>query len=276
MRLPANMYIVKIAAILLALVAPPIVFAQPAGDHNASPSVIEVQRIGDNGYRMILTSYRSTTVGAGQAELMPRAAALCAPLSAQFGKYAFDLKEPVVRTSTERAVLVLRQEIQCGATPSVERSQGAHTSTAPRMATPEQVRRVEQQTRLYFDATDQGRYTDAYGFMGKGMKQGMSFAAWKQKSEAFNAGAGPVQQRTISKITWYFNPPQVAQGLYAAVDYTSKFAEIDLHCGFLAWHEQPDGKFVLVREEVNYVDKQTRQKLSSEEVEKIRQQFGCK
>jgi hypothetical protein len=144
------------------------------------------------------------------------------------------------------------------------------------MATPKQVRRVEQQTRLYFQAKDHGRYTVAYDLMAASLKQGMSFDAWKGKAEAFNSNAGAVEQRNISKITWYHNPPQVEPGLYAAVDFTSKFAEVDIHCGFLAWREQPDGKFVLVREEENYLDKQTQQKLRPDDVEKVRQQFKCK
>ena len=71
------------------------------------------------------------------------------------------------------------------------------------MATPEQVRRVEQQTRLYFDAKDHGRYAGAYDLMAASLKQGISFETWKGKAEAFNAKAGAVEQRTISKITWY-------------------------------------------------------------------------
>jgi hypothetical protein len=143
------------------------------------------------------------------------------------------------------------------------------------MATPDQVRRVEQQTRLYFDAKDRGRYTEAYNLMAASLKQGISFETWKQQAATFNAKAGAVERRTISKITWYHNPPQVEPGLYAAVDFTSKFAEVDLHCGFLAWREQLDGEFVMVREEVNYLDNQTQQKLKPGDLEKIRQQFKC-
>lgn len=83
------------------------------------------------------------------------------------------------------------------------------------------------------------------------MKQSITFATWKSKAVDFNARAGAVGQRAIVKITWYRNPPQVEPGLYAAVDFSSRFAQVDLHCGFLAWREQLDGKFLLVREEEN-------------------------
>lgn len=213
---------------------------------------------------------------AGQEELMPKAAELCGPLSAQFGRYSFDMTEPVAGRKERPTVLVLRQDIECGVVASREPSPGAQSSAAPRMATPEQVRRVEQQTRFYFEAKDQGRYTGAYGLMAASLKRGISFETWKGKLEAFNAKAGAVEQRTISKITWYHNPPQVEPGFYAATDFTSKFAEVDLHCGFLAWREQPDGEFVLVREEENFQDKQTQQKLNPDDLEKVRKQFKCK
>jgi hypothetical protein len=270
------MHIVKNVLMLAAAIAPQAVFAQPGKTHGPAPSAIEVHRNGDNAYQIVLKSYRSSTVPAGQAELMSKAAELCAPKSAQFGKYAFDLAEPLAGREDRPTVLVLRQEITCGAAPSAQPSPAVQTGAAPRVATPEQVRRVEQQTRLYFEAKDQGRYAGAYDLMAASLKQGMSFGAWKGKAEAFNASAGAVERRTISGITWYHNPPHVEPGLYAAVDFTSKFAEVDLHCGFLAWREQPDGKFVLVREEENYLDKQTRQKLKPGDFEKVRQQFRCK
>lgn len=207
---------------------------------------------------------------------MPKAAELCAPRSAAFGRYSFDTKDPLAAQADQQTVLVLRQDIDCDAVPSAQPSPGTQSGAAPRMATPEQVRRVEQQTRLYFEAKDQGRYTSAYDLMAASLKQSISFENWKSKTEVFNAKAGAVEQRTIAKITWYYNPPQVAPGLYAAVDFTSKFAEVDLHCGFLAWREQPDGKFVLVREEENYLDKQTQQKLKPGDFEKVKAQFRCK
>jgi hypothetical protein len=270
------MHIVKISLILAAAIVPQVVLAQVSGDNAARRSAIDVQRSGENGYRMTLKSYRSSTVAAGQAELLPKATELCAPRSAQFGRYSFDMAEPVAGGKNKPVVLVLRQEIECGTASSVAPSGGTQIHMAPRMATPEQVHSVEQQTRLYFDAKDRGRYAEAYDLMAASLKQSLSFATWKGNAEAFNARAGAARQRTISKITWYHNPPQVEPGLYAAVDFRSTFAEVDLHCGFLAWREQPDGKFVLVREEENYLDRQTQQKLTPNEFEKVQQQFRCK
>jgi hypothetical protein len=209
------MSIAKIALILMATIVPQAILAQISENHPAGPSEIDVQRTTDHGFRLILKSYRSSTVPAGQVELAPKAAELCAPQRASFGKYAFDMTEPVAGRKDKAIVLVLRQDIECGVAPSAGPSPGAQSLAAPQMATPDQVHRVEQQTRLYFDAKDQGRYTDAYNMMAASLKQGMSFETWTQKATTFNAKAGAVERRAISKITWYHNPPQVEPGLYA-------------------------------------------------------------
>jgi hypothetical protein len=84
------------------------------------------------------------------------------------------------------------------------------------------------------------------------------------------------QRRDIKKITWYKNPPQAAPGTYAAVDFSSQFTNANIHCGYLVWFEQGDGSFVMVREEVNFIDKATEQKLKPDELERARAKFGCK
>jgi len=269
------MRIAKIALILLITIVPQAVLAKISENHAAEPSEINALRSSDNGFRLILKSHRSSTVSAGQEELMAKAAELCAPRRASFGKYAFELAEPVGGLKAKPMVLMLRQDIECGVGPS-EGLLPAQTVPAPRMATQDQVQRVEQQTRLYFEAKDQGRYAGAYDMMAASLKKGITFETWKEQATVFNAKAGAVEQRIISKITWYHNPPQVEPGFYAAVDFSSKFAEVDLHCGFLAWREQLDGTFLLVREEENYLDKQTQQKLEPSDLEKIRQQFKCR
>ncbi|MPQ55260.1 DUF4019 domain-containing protein [Duganella sp. FT27W] len=270
------MHILKIGLILATAAAPLTGFAQVLDNAMAKVSEVNVQRSGDNEYQLTLKSYRSSNVTAGQEELMPKAAQLCAPRSASFGRYSFNMTEQIAGAKDKPGMLVLRQDIECGAAASAAPPAAAQAGTAPGAATEEQVRRVEEQSRLYFDARDQGEYTLAYEVLAASAKHATSFEAWKGIKQAFNAKAGAAQQRTISKITWYRNPPQVEPGLYAAVDFTSKFAEIDIHCGFLAWREQSDGQFVLVREEENYIDKQTQQRLKPDDIEKVRQQFRCK
>ena len=144
------------------------------------------------------------------------------------------------------------------------------------LANAEQIKRVERQATQYFAARDQGRYQQAYDMMAASQKATASFAQFKARGEAFNAQAGAVQNRTIKKITWYRDPPQVTPGLYAAVDFTGEFANLALHCGFVAWHLQPDGSFHLVREEENLIDRATAQRMQPGNLNQARAQFGCK
>ena len=106
-------------------------------------------------------------------------------------------------------------------------------------------------------------------------QQTVPFDSWSSREEEFNSKAGPVKKRTIKKITWYKDPPRAAPGIYAAVDFASEFANIDIHCGFIAWQMQEDGSFRVIREEVNFIDKAMQQKLKAGELDRIRAQFGA-
>lgn len=153
---------------------------------------------------------------------------------------------------------------------------GARKNSPGYAASAQQIARVEQATRLYFAARDQRRYTDAYAMMTASQKATVPLGSWSRQVEAFNNDAGPVRERVIKKITWYQNPPNTAPGLYAAVDFVSHFRNLAFHCGFVAWVEQPDGAFLLVREEENRLDKATAQSMKSDDIEKARAQFRCR
>ena len=238
-------------------------------------SDITVQRLADDAFRLVLTSHTSKSAEAGQLELMPKAQQLCGARSANFGKYTFNLQESIRDGARDKGHLVLTQMIQCGdAAPVAPAS--AHQSKAPYTASAEQIKRVEQMTRDYFGAKDQGRYKDAYALFAPSQKQAVATDTWQAGVEAFNARAGAVRERAIRKITWYQDPPQAAPGLYAAVDFDSQFANMAVHCGFVAWQQQKDGSFLLVREEENSLDKATAQKLKPAELEKVRAQLGCR
>ena len=77
------------------------------------------------------------------------------------------------------------------------------------------------------------------------------------------------------KTTGYNNAGLSADsGIFAAVEYVSMFDNIGLHCGYVAW-KQKRGKYQLVREEENYVDKATLAMLSASDIEKLKKQFTC-
>jgi hypothetical protein len=133
---------------------------------------------------------------------------------------------------------------------------------------------IARLTRTYFAARDAGNADDAYTFLSSRQKQYVPFETFKTMLDEFNAKAGPVQARRLRKITWYRDTPQ-GRGLYVAVDYSSEFTNLALHCGYLVWQVQTDGTFLLTREEANVIDRATMEKLKPEVVQQIHVQFRC-
>lgn len=134
---------------------------------------------------------------------------------------------------------------------------------------------IERQTYAYFAARDGQKYQEAYALFSPLLKQTLPFEHWKSMSEKFNAQAGAVLSRKVKKITWYKDPPSAEPGVYAAADYVSQFAHIKIHCGYLVWHQQNDGSFLLMHEEENYIGTALQQKLKPAELKKARAELGC-
>ncbi len=134
---------------------------------------------------------------------------------------------------------------------------------------------IEVVTKAYFTVRDSNKAEAAYAFLSERQKQYVPFPTYSRMLEEFNAKAGEVQDRTLRKLTWYKDTPQAGPGLYVAVDFSSKFSGLALHCGYIVWHEQSDGSFLQVREEVNLIDNATMAKLKPEQLESVRKQFRC-
>jgi Protein of unknown function (DUF4019) len=138
-----------------------------------------------------------------------------------------------------------------------------------------QLHAIETVTRSYFALRDSGKAEQAYALLSPRQKQYLTQANFTQLLEGFNSTAGAPQGRILRKVTWYRDTPQSGPGLYVAVDFSSKFENLALHCGYVVWHEQPDGSFLQVREEMNVIDNATMAKLKPEQLESIRAQFRC-
>ncbi len=138
-----------------------------------------------------------------------------------------------------------------------------------------QAARLVRQTYAYFAAKDERRFEDAYSHFAMSQKQTVPFDGWKAQLEAFYHEAGVVQARMIQKITWYKDPPNTQPGIYAAVDFTSQFPNLTLHCGYVAWRQKMDGSFELVREEANSIAKSVAAKMTPESMQRARHQFRC-
>lgn len=132
------------------------------------------------------------------------------------------------------------------------------------------------QTRAYFDAKDGGQYDRAYALIAPSMRSYLTRDLYASESARFNAEAGRAEERRVMRLTWYRDPPDApAPGLYVAADYRSRFPNIYLHCGYLMWHREPDGRFRLVREEQSFIDKGMAARTPPEQLQGLERQFGC-
>lgn len=143
-------------------------------------------------------------------------------------------------------------------------------------ASAQQIERVTKHAKRYFAAKEGKRYQEAYALMSPTQKKIISFDQFQSDSARFNRTAGDGTGRVIKKITWYRNPPGAPAGIYAAVDYEGSFANLLIHCGYVAWMEQADGAFLLVREEENSGDTATLSKVKPENLPSIRAQLHCR
>lgn len=139
----------------------------------------------------------------------------------------------------------------------------------------QQIAAVETITRAYFAARDANRASEAYAFLSPKQKQGIPSTVFTKILDDFNEKAGPASARRLRAVTWYKDTQQTGAGLFVAVDYSSDYENLALHCGYIVWQEQPDGAFLQLREEVNIIEKAMMEKLRPEDLERVRAQFRC-
>ena len=141
--------------------------------------------------------------------------------------------------------------------------------------TPFQKITVELSSLNYFNLRDSGRIDEAYDQYSPLLKAGLPLENYRSEVQKFNTEAGKVQQRQVTAITWYNNMPKLGSGLKVAVDYSSRFPNLSLNCGYLVWQEQADKSFLILREETNTISNDAMAKLKPGELERLRSQFNC-
>jgi hypothetical protein len=141
--------------------------------------------------------------------------------------------------------------------------------------TAEQRELVVRDVLAYLAAKDSQRFADAYAQFTPLQKSTVPFGRWEADMRVVYGQAGAAEGRTLKKVTWYKNPANAPPGIYAAVDFSSQFAELSLHCGFVAMQQQLDGSFGVAREEENSIPRREMSKLSPEALQRIRAQYRC-
>ena len=237
---------------------------------------IAVRRLGDTEYELTFKASEPLEVAAAQARLRPAAQKLCGEGRVTFGRYNFARQEAADPVASKASGgLLLRQQIRCE-TAASEKAAVASAAVKRPSTLEEEQRQVEALTYQYLKAKDSGDLAKAYGFFADSMKATAPQESWSGAEKKFSALSGPVTSRRIRKVTRYDNPPSAPRpGVYIAADLVSQFENLDVHCGYLIWHGQPDGSFQVIREEANYVDKATQQRMTPEQLTAFKARARC-
>lgn len=129
----------------------------------------------------------------------------------------------------------------------------------------------------FLNAKENGELETAFKAYSKENAATIEYKKWKYDQLIFNATAGALIDRSFTRISWYESSPDNSlPGVFATVDYSSIFTNIDIQCGMLMWYKKPDGNFELIREQENFIDKSSQAKLSEIEISETKTKFGCK
>lgn len=219
------------------------------GPPQTSPSV-QVERLGDGGYRLTVTAEGTQDPAEAHALLRPTADGLCGEQPAQYGHYRFDASGLAPgQTGPAQDSVTLIQDLTCGAASPAPSAPAAPIALAQSDIDALQPVILELSGQ-YFAAVEQGHDADAFALTAPEMTGGASVEDWIAASDQRRVGLGAVVSRQVAKLTWYPNPPNSPRpGLYVAVDYVAGWTLQD-ECGYLIWF-RPDAQtpFRLTRQE---------------------------
>jgi hypothetical protein len=186
------------------------------------------------------------------------------------GRYRFEGTEAV---GTNAPRFRFEAEISCTDTAPPPPSAVA----APRadwQPSAEDSRRVEAATRAYFAAVDAGDVARLESMMSTGHRDTSTAADRRAANAEFRQMGGRPKEHRILRTTWYVNPPGVEPGAYVAVDFDRQYENLAVSCGYVAWHRQPDGSFLLVREESGHAPRTA--STSPDEIVRLRAMLRCR
>lgn len=219
----------------------------------------------------------TTDLADAQKMLMPTAVTLCGSQSLQFGNYRFNSTAPMANKVDGGSTLItLVQDVECGGTPNQSNAQDVAQTQAPLKASPADEASVRARTLEYLSAKDRGDFDTAHAMFGVTMQAMMTQDAWRTPRATFNAAAGLPRQREVVRITWYDNPPGASPGRYAAADYRASYPNAAFYCGYVAWLQQPDESYRIVREEEGLLTPREAGKIAPGQMAATRLQLGCR
>lgn len=122
---------------------------------------------------------------------------------------------------------------------------------------PSEAERIEVQrlTDTYLELLDDRNYAAAYAMQGDSLQAITPFHEWFAVSEQSRQHLGDNKERKQTGTTWYLDPPDSpGPGLYAAVDFQSRYENSKQHSEYLVWvRKKGTDRFELMRHETTFL-----------------------
>ncbi|MEQ8695924.1 MAG: hypothetical protein RLT05_05110 [Bauldia litoralis] len=136
---------------------------------------------------------------------------------------------------------------------------------------------VLSHTSRYFEKKDAARFGAAYSFFGQAAKTAIPYRAYLKLAIGRRAKFGALRARRVTKVSWYQQRTRSgAPNVYAAVDLTSTFDKLLVHCSYLVWQVFGDRRVVLIREQISYLTKEVARSITASKIRDLRKRLGCK
>lgn len=210
----------------------------------------------------------------GQSFLFKESQRRCAPLVPQAGRYRFEGSERLGTNKPKPAKWKVQQALVCGsASPPVAAPSAADPAWRP---TAEIEKAIIDTTNRYFALVDAADGPNAHAFWSASNQEMVPLERRQAELSRVKVMAGKPLGHRILKLTWYVNPEGApVPGIYVAADYEKDYGNLAANCGYLVWFRQPDGRFVIVREETGFLTKEQAGKMSSGDLAEARAGLRC-
>jgi hypothetical protein len=203
---------------------------------------IAVEHLGPDARRATLTLKGTTDPTTAQALVASIASQACGGRAATLGEFRFSATEKIGEASPRSITLV--QDIACGASPPGPAPSAATTWRAG----PADEAEVRRMFDRFWDRSSPAAAAAAHALLSPDADP-RPRDEWIAQALRDARQEGPVVGAPRLKLTWYYDPPDVAPGAYVAVDFRRATRDVAVDCGYVAFRRDPAGGWRVVRTE---------------------------
>ena len=108
------------------------------------------------------------------------------------------------------------------------------------------------------------------------MRASATEAEFAELQTQLRGRAGKVSRSNVTGLSWYPTGSQLGTGVAAALDFHSLLPAKNQLCGYLAFIELSDNRFVLLRDDTTFVEPRLLSAMSGEQKRQLLDRPGCR